>query len=325
MPRHIRPLMPQSLRLRRYQQYKRTPGSGKWKAMGGFLAGLLATAATLWIALGTPTPHQFAQLTNRKTALTVENEGLQRQIDTNKEEVHALLEKRKSLEEQNNILSQKGIQYEKKNKEMLVHMILSKIYFVIEQIKGNFTIPIGVRSLDNMTIHSVFTINHKMEDGFNEKSWQAFMAYVKEQLREYNKQSKGVKYEITVMDQLNLKAVIELAIGESSDWGDAEKEFAQELTGRVNEYIQKHPEEFYPPLHFVFTGVDMKVSEANKERQRVANLYEAVERGEKHFDSKMHATVETLFLHIWPTIEHVPSFQFNKYDDWYVRDARKKG
>jgi hypothetical protein len=86
-------------------------------------------------------------------------------------------------------------------------------------------------------------------------------------------------------------------------------------------YIQKDPEGFDTPLHFVFTGVEMTVSEANKERQRVAGLYAAVELGEQHFASSIQATVAQLFWHVWPALAHVPALQLNGYDDWYGRAA----
>jgi hypothetical protein len=172
-------------------------------------------------------------------------------------------------------------------------------------------------------VQSVFTINHKMENNFSEQRWHAIIAYVQSQLKEYNKQSQGVKYEIAVLDQLNLKAAIELALGDSSEWGETDKAFVQELREKMNEYMQHNPEGFDTPLHFVLTGVEMKVSEANKERQRVAGLYQAIERGEQHFASSMQATVAQLFRHVWPALAHVSSLRLNGYDDWYVRAASR--
>jgi hypothetical protein len=159
-----------------------------------------------------------------------------------------------------------------------------------------------------------------MENGCNEKSWYAVIARVKEQLRAYNKQSKGVKYGTTVMDQFNLKAAIDLALGDISEWGETEKGFIQELRERIHAYIQHNPEGFDTPLHFVFTGVGMKVTEANKECQRVAGLYAASDMGEQHFASSIQATVTQLFRHVWPSIDHVlPSLRLNGYDDWNGR------
>jgi hypothetical protein len=122
---------------------------------------------------------------------------------------------------------------------------------------------------------------------------------------------------------MNLKAAIELALGDNSKWGETDKAFVQELREKINDYIQHNPDGFDTPLHFVFTGVEMTVSEANKERQRVAGLYQAVERGEQHFASSMQATVAQLFRHVWPARDPVPSLRLNGYDDWYVRAASK--
>jgi len=69
-----------------------------------------------------------------------------------------------------------------------------------------------------------------MANGFDAKSWHAVIAYVKRQLREYNTQSKGIKYEISVMDQLNLKVAIDLALGDISDWGETEKATLHRIT-----------------------------------------------------------------------------------------------
>jgi len=288
--------------------------------LGGFLAGVMTTAATLWIAFGTPMQHQFAALTKQNTVLTQTNTALHQQIDVAKEAVHTVKGSGKALETQNTLLSQKNRQYEAKKHELLVQLLLTRIYLVVEQLKGNFVMPVGIRRGDTTTMHSVITINHKMENGFNEKMWHAITAHVKEQLREYNKRSKGVKYETTVMDQFNLKAAIDLALGAMSDWSETEKGFIQELRERINEYIQQNPEGFDTPLHFVFTGVEMKVTEANKERQRVAGLYAAIDMGEKHFASRIQATVAQLFLHVWPSTDHLlPSLRLNEYDDWYVR------
>jgi len=77
-------------------------------------------------------------------------------------------------------------------------------------------------------------------------------------------------------------------------------------------------------LHFVFTGVDMTVSAATKERQRVAGVYQAVARGEQHFASSIQAAVEPLFWHIWPALEHVPPWRLPGYDDWYERAAQQQ-
>jgi hypothetical protein len=316
-----RPLRPQSIRSQPSPHPQGTPGSGTWRVLGGVLAGVMTTAATLWIAFGTPMQHQLAALTKQNTALRRANTELQQHIDVGKAAVHSLQENRKALEAQNTLLSQGNMQYENQKKDVLVQLLLTRIYLVVEQLKGNFVIPVGVRSRDTTTVQSVFTINHTMEDGFAEKSWHAVIAYVKGQLRGYNKRSKGIKYEIVVMDQVNLKAAIERALGDLSEWGETDKAFAQELRERMNEYIQQNPEGFDTPLHFVFTGVDMKVSEANKERQRVAGLYEAVEMGEQHFASRIQATVTQLFLHVWPALDHVPSFRLNGYDDWYGRAA----
>jgi hypothetical protein len=288
--------------------------------LGGFLAGVMTTAATLWIAFGTPMQHQLAALMKQNTALTRANTESHQQIDAAQEAVHTLQGSRKSLEAQNMLLLQKNRQYEAKKQALVVQLLLTRIYFVVEHLKGNLIIPVGVRSRDTTTIQSVFTIHHKMENGFNEKNWHAIIARVKEQLREYNKQSKGIKYEITAMDQFNLKAAIDLALGDSSEWGETEKAFVQELREKMNDYIQQNPEGFDTPLHFVFTGAEMTVSEANKERQRVAGLYAAVEMGEQHFASSIQATVAQLFSHVWPSTDHLlPLLRFNGYDDWYVR------
>jgi hypothetical protein len=202
----------------------------------------------------------------------------------------------------------------------VVQLLLTRIYLVVEQLKGNLVIPVGVRSRDTTTVQSVFPIHHKMENGFNEKSWHAVIAYVKEQLRKYNKQSKSIKHEVAVLDQWNLKAAIELALGDSSEWGETEKAFVQALREKMHDYIQQNPEGFDTPLHFVFTGVEMTVSAANKERQRVAGLYAAVEMGEQHFASSIQATVAQLFSHVWPSTDHLlPSLRFIGYDEWYVR------
>jgi hypothetical protein len=204
--------------------------------------------------------------------------------------------------------------------ELVVQLLLTRVYLVIEQLKGNFVIPVGVRSRETATVQRVFTINHKMENGFSEQRWHAIIAYVQSQLRAYNKQSQEVKYEIAVLDQVNLKAAIELALGDSSEWGETEQAFVQELWEKMHEYIQHNPEGFATPLHFVFTGINMTVNEANTERQRVAGLYQAVELGEKHFASSIQATVEQLFSHVRPSTDHLlPSLRFNRYDDWYVR------
>jgi hypothetical protein len=288
--------------------------------LGGFLAGVITTAATLWIAFGTPMQHQLAALTKQNTALTRANTELHQQIDVAKEAVHTVEGSRKALEAQNTLLSQKNRQYEAKKQELVVQLLLTRIYLVVEQLKGSFVIPVGIRSRDTTTVQSVFAINHKMENGFNEKSWHAVIAYVQKQLREYNKRSKGIKYEAAVLDQLNLKAAIELAFGDSSEWGETEKAFVQELRERMHEYIQQNPEGFDTPLHFVFTGVEMKVTEANKERQRVAGLYAASDMGEQHFASRIQATVAPLFLHVWPSTDHLlPPLRFKGYDDWNVR------
>jgi hypothetical protein len=315
-----RPLRPQSIRSQRSQPHQSTQGSGTWRVLGGFLAGVMTAAVTLWIALGTPIQHQLAALTKQNTALTRANTALHQHIDVAKEAVHTVEGSRKELEAQNILLSQKDRQYEATKQELVVQLLLTRMYLVVEQLKGNVVIPVGIRSSDTTTVQSVFTINHKMENGFNEKSWHAIIAHVKEQLRAYNKQAKGVKYETTVMNQLNLKAAINLALGDMSEWGETEKAFVQELRERIHEYIQHNPEGFDTPLHFVFTGVEMKVTEANKEHQRVAGLYEASDMGEQHFASRIQATVAQLFLHVWPSTDPVlPSLRLNGYDEWYVR------
>ena len=315
-----RPLRPQSIRSQTSQPHLSTQGSGTWRVLGGFLAGVMTTAATLWIAFGTPMQHQFVALTKQNTMLTRANTELHQQIDVAKEAVHTVKGSRESLEAQNILLSQKITQHEAKTQEMLVQLLLTRIYFVIEQLKSNFVIPVGVKNRDTTTIHSVFTVNYKLENGFNNKNWYAIIAHVKERLREYNKRSKGVKYETAVIDQFNLKAAIDLALGDMREWGETEKAFVQALQERINEYIQQNPEGFDTPLHFVFTGVEMKISEANKERQRVAGLYAAIDMGEQHFASRIQATVAQLFLHVWPSTDQLlPSLRLNGYDDWYVR------
>jgi len=288
--------------------------------LGGFLAGVMTTAATLWIAFGTPMHHQLAALTKQNTVLTRANTELYQQIDVAKEAVHTVQGSRKVLEAQNTLFSQQSRQYEAQKQALVVQLLLTRIYLVVEQLKGNFVIPVGVRRSDTTAIHSIFTIHAKMENGFNEKSWHAIVAHVKEQLSAYNKQSRGVKYETTVMDQFNLKAAMDLALGVMSDGGETENGFIQALRERMNEYIQQNPEGFDTPLHFVFTGVEMKVPEANKERQRVAGLYAAIDMGEQHFASRIQATVAQLFLHVWPSTDHVlPSLRLNGYDDWNGR------
>jgi hypothetical protein len=230
-----RPLRPQSIRSETSQYHQSTQGSGTWRVLGGFIAGVMTTAVTLWIALGTPMQHQLAALAKQTTALRRVNTELHQQIDVAKEAVHTVKGSRKALEAQHTLLSQKNIQYEAKKQELLVQLLLTRMYLVVEQLKGNLVIPVGVRSRDTTTVQSVFTINHKMENGFNEKSWHAVIAYVKERLRDYNKQSQGVKYEIAVLDQLNLKTALALALGDSSEWGETEKAFVQELREKIND------------------------------------------------------------------------------------------
>ena len=321
MAKPTQPLRPQSLRSQTSQPHQRTQGSGPWRVLGGFLVGVM-TAATLWSAFGRPTPHQFAALTKQNTALTQANTALQRQRDAAQEAVHHGEESRQLLEAQHTLLAHTNLQYENTTQEALVHLLLARIALVVEQLQGKFVLPVGVRSDETMMVQRVFTINHPMAKGFDAKSWHAVIAYVKRQLREYNTQPKGIKYDISVMNQLNLKVAIDLALGDISDWGETEKAFIQALREKMNGYIQNNPEEFSPPLHFVFTGVDMTVSEANKERQRVAHLYEALEMEEQHFASSIQATVANVFLHVWPALAHVPSWRLNGSDDWYVRAAR---
>ena len=315
-----RPLRPQSIRSETSQYHQSTPGAGTWRVLGGFLAGVLMTAATLWITFGTPMQHHFAALTKQNTTLTRANTELHQQIDVAKEAVHTVKGSRKALEAQNTLLLQKNRQYEAQTQDLVVQLLLTRIYLVVEQLKGNFVIPVGIRSSDTTTVQSIFTINHKMENGLNEKSWYAVIARVKEQLRAYNKQAKGVKYETTLMDQFTLKAAIDLALGDISEWGETDKAFVQALRERINEYIQHNPDGFDTSLHFVFTGVEMKVTEANKERQRVADLYAAIDMGEQHFASNIQATVAQVFLHVWPSTDHLlPLLRLNRYDEWYGR------
>ena len=79
--------------------------------LGGFLAGVMTTAATLWIAFGTPMHHQLAALTKQNTVLTRANTELYQQIDVAKEAVHTVQGSRKALEAQNTLLSQHSLPY----------------------------------------------------------------------------------------------------------------------------------------------------------------------------------------------------------------------
>src|SRR5215471_1927545 len=301
---------------------QRTPGAGMGRVLGGVLASVILTAAALWIAFGTPLQHQVTALTQQNTALTRAHTELQRQIDASKEEGQTFKESQNALAAQNTLLSQTNRQSENKQRDLLVQLLRTRVYVVVEQLKGTMVIPVGVRNPATMAIHRIFTVNHTMENGFTKKSWRAVIARVQEQLRAYDQQSKGVKYAITVKDQLNLKVAIDLALADRRNLGETEQAFIQALREKMHEYIQQNPEGFSIPLHFVFTGVDMTVSEANKERQRVAGLYQAVARGEQHFDSSIQATVEPLFWHIWPALEHVPPWRLYGYDEWYGRAAQ---
>jgi len=288
--------------------------------LAGFLAGVLTTAATLWIAFGTPMRHQVAALTKQTTALRQANTELHQQRDVAKEAVQTVKGSRKALEAQNMLLAQKHRQSEKEKQERVVQLLLTRTYLMIEQLKGNFVIPVGIRSRETTTVQHVFTINHKMENNLSEQRWHAVIAYVQSQLTEYNKHSQGRTYEIAILDHVNLKTAIARALGDNSEWGETDKAFVQELREKMHEYIQHNPEGFDTPLHFVFTGINMTVNEANKERQRVAGLYQAFERGKQHFASSIQATVTQLFWHVWPSTDHVlPSLRLNGYDDWYVR------
>jgi hypothetical protein len=135
-----RPLRPQSIRSETSQHHQSTQGSGTWRVLGGFLAGVMATAVTLWIALGTPMQHQFSALTKQNTALTRANTELHQQIDVAKEAVHTVKGSRKALEAQNTLLAQTNRQYEAKKQELVVQLLLARMSLVIEQLKGNFVI-----------------------------------------------------------------------------------------------------------------------------------------------------------------------------------------
>src|SRR5215468_4184678 len=54
MANPTRPLQPQSIRSQTSPHHQRPQGSGMGRVLGGVLAGVIMTAATLWIALGTP-------------------------------------------------------------------------------------------------------------------------------------------------------------------------------------------------------------------------------------------------------------------------------
>jgi hypothetical protein len=308
--------MPKRLRPQKNQRRNTTKSSGKWMAIGGFVIGIITAISGAWVAFGTPTPYQFSELLNQKTILTLENKGLQEGINKKKEELYVLTEKKNSLEEQNVALLQKNLRYESKNKETLVKIVIGRVYFLINNIDGKYSIPIVRRSKDGFLLGALSTINYDPKDVFTYSSWNSIIQSVKEELREDEK--IGIKSEIKSINKYTLKVLIEVAMRKIEYLGEEEKEFAQELGNRINDYIQKNPEGFYDPLNFVFTGTNMKLSEANRERERLLDLYKVVRIGNGESKSKVHATVRKLFLNVWPSIGDSLSFQFNWMGDWYV-------
>jgi hypothetical protein len=100
--------MPKYIRRQKHRRHDGTRVSGKWtrirKSVFGY-AGWVAAVAAVWANFVSPTPYQYSDLQNRKTALESQVRELEKEEEKAKSKVSDLIEKGKYLEERNNTLS----------------------------------------------------------------------------------------------------------------------------------------------------------------------------------------------------------------------------
>jgi len=90
---------------------------------------------------------------------------------------------------------------------------------------------------------------------------------------EAHEHGQGTPLQISRGDMVTLQRVIAKALQRVGQWNQTAKEYTEELQRHVEEYMQKKPDNFHVPLNFLFTGVHMKVKEANGERERLVSIF----------------------------------------------------
>jgi hypothetical protein len=302
-----------------YQRYdhlslrKETHFSRTWIAVGSFVLGLMTAAAALWVAVGTPTSlarfpfaapldhttlererlrqtqdvSRMANDIERHEALvnTLQSEKKQYELD-----IARLSEQKQLLEEQNTFLSEKNSRLQKEGKAFILSAVVEQVYSSLEMLQFDPTISIAMQGEHEFQ----FGKRYDMHTTFTHASWQGILRLVRAVAREHG---QGTPLQISHGAMVTLQVVIAEALQRVGQWNQAAKDYTQELQRQVDEYMQKKPDNFHVPLNFLFTGVHMKVKEANIERERLVSIFfkAPLSVGEHRFQNIYEAEAFRLF------------------------------
>ncbi|SRR5216683_184085 len=301
-----------------YQRYdhlslrKETHFSRTWIAVGSFVLGLM-TAAALWVAVGTPTslarfpfaaPLDHTTLERERLRQTQEvsrmannierHEALVNTLQSEKKQyeldIAYLSEQKQLFEEQNTLLSAKNSGLEKEGKAFILSAVVEQVYSSLEMLQFDPTISIAMQGEHAFQ----FGKRYDMHTTFTHASWQGILRLVRAVAREHG---QGTPLQISHGEMVTLQVVIAEALQRVGRWNQTAKDYTQELQRQVDEYMQKKPDNFHVPLNFLFTGVHMKVKEANGERERLVSIFfkAPLSVGEHRFQNIYEAEALRLF------------------------------
>jgi hypothetical protein len=264
-----------SLRYDHLSLRKDTHVSRTWIAVGSFVLGLMTAAAALWIAVGTPTSlkrerlrqtQEVARMANdiaRHEALvtTLQSEKKQYELD-----LARLSEHKQLVEEHNTLLSAKNSRLEKEGKALILSAVVEQVSRSLAMLQFDPTISLALQGEHAFQ----FGQRYEMQTPFTPASWQGILRLVRAVAREHG---QGTPLQISHGDMVTLQGVIAKALQRVGQWNQTAKEYTEELQRQVEEYMQNKPDHFHVPLNFLFTGVHMKVKEANGERARLVSIF----------------------------------------------------
>jgi hypothetical protein len=272
------------LSLRRETHFSRT-----WIVVGSFVLGLMTATAALWVAVGTPTsvarfpfaaPLDHTTLERERLRQTQEvsrmaneiarHEALVNTLESEKKQYEMdlarLSEHKQLFEEHNTLLSAKNSRLEKEGKALILSAVVEQVSSSLEMLHFDPTISLALQGEHAFQ----FGQRYEMHTPFTHASWQEILRLVRAVAREHG---QGTPLQISHGDMVTLQRVIAKALQRVGQWNQTAKEYTEELQRHVEEYMQKKPDNFHVPLNFLFTGVHMKVKEANGERARLVSIF----------------------------------------------------
>jgi hypothetical protein len=222
-------------------------------------------------------------------------------------EISSLNSEKKLLEAQNSTLIEKNSHLESDIKRSLLQAFVDTVYNSLGTLEDypEILVKIGITGAVG---GGILRTSYRLRYDISDNHWNDYLDSVKNQFDSVASVAAlhGNKKESIEIEALtfSLKDLIQRSIEKISKLSPLSKDFAQNLSIKIDSYIQKYPEEFQIPLNFRFTGITMTVKEANEERKRLYSTFRTEAEGET-FESKLYAAISKLFEFLG----------YNTYDD----------